>query len=111
MKTKAILYLGIIFLIPMGFTVLINLSVCMDNIAGTGFTSEKFNYPFVFWSELVSIACFLYTVAVLVSMIRRAPEIDRYDKAEQEYLDAKRKLETAAKKFEEMITNQKNKED
>lgn len=105
-KTKIYFRLASIMIIPAFFSQLINMIVSLEYWQGKSceeIKSHQLNYPFAFYGCMIGLFAFACILVAFTSVWKYLYKIDKLDEVEQDYLKAKREMQTARDKYTELL--------
>lgn len=105
MKTKTMLKVGIILIIPTILSLLLNMVVSFSYWKDYGVDNMKnLNHEFVFWGCMVGFLCVSFLLSTMINMFKYVDDIDKLETAKEEYDVAKKEMETARDRFAELLS-------
>ena len=107
MKTKVILIISLILLLPSLVSLLINILVSYAYLHYQQSEILKFNHSFAFYCCMIGFICIAFIAEGICLLMKYSTQIDRLEEAEKKYNKMTEEMEQARDKYTELLMSNK----
>lgn len=110
MKTKILLIVASIMVIPAVFTYLINLIAALEywqDKPCSEIITSKLNHEFVVWVTFIGFLSFVPILTAMMTLFRYGNKLDRLEEVEINYNNAVKEMQIARDKYTELLLKSK----